>query len=158
MIQVGQRLPSATLYMMSATGPAPISTEDVFGGKRVLVFGVPGAFTPTCSDEHLPGFVEQAAAIRARGIDTIACLVVNDPFVLQAWAKATGADAILMLSDGNLDLTPKLGLEMDASRAGLGTRCQRFSLVADDGVVSVLNVEKPGRLDVSTAAATLCQL
>jgi len=158
MIEVGQRIPSATLYTMSAAGPAPISTNEVFGGKRVVVFGVPGAFTPTCSDEHLPGFVEQAAAIRARGIDTIACLAVNDPFVLQTWAKATGANAILMLSDGNLDLTPKLGLEMDASRAGLGTRCQRFSMVADDGVVSVLNVEKPGRLEVSTAAAILCQL
>jgi peroxiredoxin len=133
-------------------GPAPISTDEVFGVKKVARFAVPGAFTPTCSAKHLPGFKEQAAAIKAKGVDTIACISVNDVFVMKAWAKDQGiGDEILMLADGNGDFTKALGLEMNASKFGMGSRSQRYSLIADDGVVTELFVEAAGEFRVSSA-------
>jgi len=151
-IQVGDRLPQATFMTPTEEGPAPISTDEVFKGKRVALFAVPGAFTPTCSAKHLPGFKEQAAAIKAKGVDTIACVSVNDVFVMKAWAKDQGVgDEILMLADGNGDFTKALGLELNASKFGMGSRSQRYSLIANDGVVEQLNVEAAGEFRVSSA-------
>jgi peroxiredoxin len=151
-IQVGERLPQATFMTPTEEGPAPISTDEVFGGKKVALFAVPGAFTPTCSAKHLPGFKEQAAAIKAKGVDTIACVSVNDVFVMKAWAKDQGiGEEILMLADGNGDFTKALGLEMNASKFGMGSRSQRYSLIADDGVVTELYVEAAGEFRVSSA-------
>jgi peroxiredoxin len=144
---------------MSASGPAPLSTDEVFKGKKVVLFSVPGAFTPTCSNKHLPGYLEQYAEFKKKGVDTIACLAVNDAFVMDAWGKAKGAgDKILMLADGNGEFTKKLGLEMDASKYGMGTRGKRFSAIVEDGVVKELNVEPAGEFKVSSAEATVCQL
>jgi peroxiredoxin len=158
-IKVGDRIPEATLSRMTANGPAPITTGEVFAGKKVVLFSVPGAFTPTCSNKHLPGYIEQADAIKAKGVDTIACLAVNDVFVMDAWGKAKGAaDKVLMLADGNAELTKRLGLEQDASRHGMGLRGRRFSMIVDDGVVKELNLEAPGEFKVSTAESTICQL
>jgi peroxiredoxin len=151
-IQVGDRLPQATFMTPTEEGPAPFSTDEVFKGKRVALFAVPGAFTPTCSAKHLPGFKEQAAAIKAKGVDTIACVSVNDVFVMKAWAKDQGVgDEILMLADGNGDFTKALGLELNASKFGMGERSQRYSLIANDGVVEQLNVEAAGEFRVSSA-------
>jgi peroxiredoxin len=151
-IQVGDRLPQATFMTPTEEGPAPISTDEVFKGKRVALFAVPGAFTPTCSAKHLPGFKEQAEAIKAKGVDTIACVSVNDVFVMKAWAKDQGiTDEVLMLADGNGDFTKAVGLEMDGSKFGMGQRSQRYSLVAKDGVVTQLNVEQGGEFKVSSA-------
>jgi peroxiredoxin len=151
-IQVGDRLPQATFMTPTPEGPAPISTDEVFKGKRVALFAVPGAFTPTCSAKHLPGFKEQAAAIKAKGVDAIACVSVNDVFVMKAWAENQGVgDEILMLADGNGDFTKALGLELNASKFGMGSRSQRYSLIADDGVVSELFVEAAGEFRVSSA-------
>jgi peroxiredoxin len=151
-IQVGDRLPQATFMTPTEEGPAPISTDEVFKGKRVALFAVPGAFTPTCSAKHLPGFKEQAAAIKGKGVDTIACVSVNDVFVMKAWAKDQGiGDEILMLADGNGDFTKALGLELNASKFGMGSRSQRYSLIAKDGVVETLNVEAAGEFRVSSA-------
>jgi peroxiredoxin len=151
-IQVGDRLPQATFMTPTEEGPAPISTDEVFKGKRVALFAVPGAFTPTCSAKHLPGFKEQAAAIKAKGVDTIACVSVNDVFVMKAWAKDQGVgDEILMLADGNGDFTKALGLELNASKFGMGSRSQRYSLIANDGVVEQLNIEAAGEFRVSSA-------
>ena len=151
-IQVGDRLPQATFMTPTPEGPAPISTDEVFKGKRVALFAVPGAFTPTCSAKHLPGFKEQADAIKGKGIDTIACLSVNDVFVMKAWAKDQGiGDEILMLADGNGDFTKALGLELNASKFGMGSRSQRYSLIANDGVVEMLNIEAAGEFRVSSA-------
>lgn len=159
MIKPGDTLPAMRLMTATADGPREVSTDDVFGAKRVVLFGVPGAFTPTCSARHLPGFAEHAAAFRARGVDTIACLAVNDVFVLDAWAKASGTgDAILMLADGSGLFTRALGLELDLTARGLGIRSQRFALVADDRKVTHLAVEKPGDFDVSRAEAVLAAL
>ena len=158
-IKVGDRIPEATLTRMTDGGPAPLTTGEIFGGKKVVLFSVPGAFTPTCSTKHLPGYVAQADAIKSKGVDTVACLAVNDVFVMDAWGKAQGAaDKVLMLADGNGELTQKLGLEMDATKHGMGRRGRRFSMIVEDGVVKELNLEAPGELKVSTADATICQL
>lgn len=140
-------------------GPRETSTDEVFGGKSVVLFGVPGAFTPTCSMKHLPGFVENEAALRAKGVDQIACMAVNDAFVMRAWAKQEGVgEGILMLADGSGSLTKALGLELDLSARGLGVRSQRFALVAKDGVVERIAVEKPGEFEVSRAESVLAGL
>jgi peroxiredoxin len=158
-IQVGDRLPEATFKTMTAEGPKALTTSEVFAGKKVVLFSVPGAFTPTCSKQHLPGFVNGAEELKAKGAGTIACLAVNDVFVMDAWSKAQGADGkVLMLADGNGDFTKSLGLELDATKHGMGTRGQRFSLVADDGVVTSLNVEAPGKFEVSSCENTAKQL
>jgi peroxiredoxin len=159
-ISVGERLPEGTFMRMGESGPAQLSTKEVFEGKKVVLFGVPGAFTPACHKQHLPGYVQQYDQIKSKGVDTVACLAVNDPFVLDAWAKASGADhKILMLGDSTGDYVKRLGLEFDGSKAGLGTRSKRFSMVVDNGVVKELNVEEaPGQVTSSGAEATLCQL
>jgi len=150
-IQTGDRIPEATLTVMSENGPAPLATEEIFSGRKVVLFSVPGAFTPTCSAKHLPGFVEHTDEILSRGVDTIACMAVNDVFVMNAWGKSADAGPILMLADGNGDFTRALGLELDASAYGMGQRSQRFALVADNGVVKQLFVEGPGEFRVSSA-------
>jgi len=151
-IQVGDHLPEATLRTMTAEGPAAKSTSEIFAGKTVALFAVPGAFTPTCSARHLPGFLDEAKALKAKGIDLIACVSVNDVFVMDAWGKAQHVDGdILMLSDGNGEFTKAMGLELDGSKFGMGPRSQRYSLVAKDGVVTQLNVEAGGEYRVSAA-------
>jgi peroxiredoxin len=158
-IKVGDRIPEATLTRMTPSGPGPLTTAELFGGKKVVLFAVPGAFTPTCSNKHLPGYLEEADAMKKKGVDTIACMAVNDVFVMDAWGKAKSAgDKVLMLADGNGDLTKKLGLEMDASKYGMGQRSKRFSMIVEDGVVKELNVEPAGEFGISGAAATACQL
>src|SRR5579885_142161 len=155
-IKVGDRIPSAKLRTMTAEGPKEISTDEIFKGKKVVLFAVPGAFTPTCSAQHLPGFVQNAQAIKAKGVDTIACVAVNDAFVMGAWGKDQGTDGkVLMLSDGNGSFTKELGLEMDGSAAGLGMRSQRYAMVVQDGVVKTLNVEAPRAFEVSSAESIL---
>ena len=151
-IKVGDRLPEATLRTMTAEGPQAKSTADIFAGKTVALFAVPGAFTPTCSARHLPGYTEHAAALKAKGVDTVACVSVNDVFVMSAWGKAQNVgDDVLMLADGNAAFTKAVGLEMDGSKFGMGSRSQRYSLVAKDGVVTQLNVEAGGEFRVSAA-------
>lgn len=158
-IKIGDSLPKATFMTMTAEGPAPVTTDQLFGGKRVALFAVPGAFTPTCSAKHLPGFKDHAAELKAKGVDTIACVSVNDMFVMKAWAKDQGiTDEVLMLADGNGDFTKALGLEMDGSKFGMGLRSQRYSFVAKDGVVEKLNVEEGGDFKVSSADYMLAQL
>jgi peroxiredoxin len=158
-IKVGDKIPSATLMQMKDGGPKPVTTDELFNGKKVVVFALPGAFTPTCSAKHLPGFIQNAAAIHAKGVDTIACLSVNDAFVMGAWGDNQGAgDKVVMLADGNGDFTRQLGLEMDASRFGMGKRSQRYSMVVDNGVVKALNVEEPGAFAVSSAEHVMKQL
>jgi peroxiredoxin len=158
-IKVGDKLPQAKFMTFTADGPAPISSDDVFKGKTVALFAVPGAFTPTCSAKHLPGFKQRAAELKAKGVDTIACVSVNDVFVMKAWAADQGiGDDILMLADGSGDFTKAIGLEMDASRFGMGSRSQRYSLIAKDGVVEQLNVEEGGEFRVSSAEYLLEQL
>jgi peroxiredoxin len=159
-IKVGDTLPEGTFNRMTENGPAPITTSELFAGKKVILFGVPGAFTPSCHKTHLPGYVSQFDAIKAKGVDTVACLSVNDVFVMDAWSKATGADGkVLLLADGNADYTKALGLELDGSKFGLGTRAKRFSLIAENGVIKELNVEEKASDVTSTGAdATLCQL
>ena len=158
-IKVGDRLPSVKLSEATAEGPKPVKTEDVFAGKRVALFAVPGAFTPTCSAKHLPGFKQQAHAIKAKGIDVIACISVNDAFVMRAWAEdqAVGED-ILMLGDGSGDFTRAIGLELDVTARGMGVRSQRYSMIVDDGVVKELNIEEGGEFRVSAADYLLAQL
>jgi len=158
-IQVGDKLPEGTLMTMSGEGPQPISTSDIFSGKKVVLFAVPGAFTPGCSKQHLPGFVQKADAIKQKGVDTVACLAVNDAFVMDAWGKDQNVgDKVLMLADGNGDFTRALGLSLDAKGFGMGERSQRYSLVADNGVVKELNVETGGEYKVSSAEHMLGQL
>ncbi len=158
-IQVGDRLPEASFSTMTADGPKPLTTAEVFAGKKVILFSVPGAFTPTCSKQHLPGYVKQVDDLKAKGVSAIACLAVNDVFVMDAWSKALGADGkVLMLADGNAAFTKQIGLELDASKHGMGTRSQRFSMVVDDGVVTTLNIEAPGKFEVSSCEATARQL
>ena len=155
-IQVGDKVPSATLKYLSPEGPKDISTDELFGGKKVAVFAVPGAFTPTCSQRHLPGYVDKAADLKGKGVDTIACVSVNDAFVMGAWGKAQNAgDKVMMLADGSGDLTRAMGLELDLTRNGMGKRSQRYSMLVDNGVVKALNVEKPGQFDVSSAESML---
>ena len=154
-IQEGHKIPSATLHSMQDGKPTPMTTEDIFSGKKVVLFAVPGAFTPTCSMAHLPGFVVNADTIIAKGVDTIACVSVNDAFVMDAWGKDKNAEALLMLGDGNGDFTQALGLTMDGSGFGLGQRSQRYAMIVEDGVVTKLAVEEPGKLEVSAAEAVL---
>jgi peroxiredoxin len=158
-IKVGDRLPSATLVKATEGGPEATTTEDFFKGRRVAVFAVPGAFTPTCSARHLPGFVDKAAELKAKGVDEIAAVSVNDAFVMGAWGKSAGAgDAITMLADGNGEFAQAVGLTMDGSKFGMGTRSQRYSMVVNDGVVEQLNVEAPGEFNVSSAEHLIEQL
>jgi peroxiredoxin len=155
-IKVGDKVPSATLKYLSPEGPKEISTDELFRGKKVALFAVPGAFTPTCSQRHLPGYVEKAGDLKTKGVDQIACVSVNDAFVMGAWGKAQSVgDKVLMLADGSGDFTRELGLELDARKAGLGMRSQRYSMLVDNGVVKALNVEKPGQFEVSSAEAML---
>lgn len=158
-IKVGDRFPSVTLKYLGKEGMAEITTDDLLKGKTVALFAVPGAFTPTCSAKHLPSFTGNAEALKAKGVDQIVCLSVNDPFVMKAWAdKNEVGEAVFMLPDGNATLTKALGLEMDGSGYGLGTRSQRFALIAKDGVVTHLGVEKPGAFEVSSGEAILAAL
>ncbi|MFT6546552.1 MAG: peroxiredoxin [Bacteriovoracaceae bacterium] len=158
-IQVGDKLPSATLTTMTAEGPKPLTTSELCEGKKVVLFAVPGAFTPTCSVQHLPGFLENAQSFKDKGVDTVACVSVNDPFVMGAWGKDREVgENLMMLSDGNGDFTAAIGLEMDGSGFGLGTRSQRYAMIVDDGVVSTLNVESGPGLDVSSAETILSEL
>ena len=158
-IKVGDRIPGMTLVKATADGPQPVQTDDYFAGRRIALFSVPGAFTPTCSARHLPGFVERAEELRAKGVDEIACTAVNDAFVLAAWARSAGAeDKVTMLADGNGDFAEALGLTMDGSKFGLGKRGSRWSAIVEDGVVKELNVEEPGAFSVSSADYMLGQL
>ena len=157
-IAVGDKLPDVKLVKATAAGPEAVQSADYFKGKRVALFSVPGAFTPTCSAKHLPGFVDHAAELKAKGIDEIVGTAVNDPFVMGAWNKATGSDDITMLADGNGEFAEAVGLTMDGSAFGLGKRGQRFSMVVNDGVVEQLNVEAPGDFKVSSAEHMLEQL
>jgi peroxiredoxin len=160
MIQVGDRLPAANLKRLTAEGIKDVPLAELTRGKKVVLFAVPGAFTPTCTEKHLPGFLQEAQALKAKGIDRIVCVAVNDPFVLNAWDKATGIDGrIEVLSDGNAELTRALGLDFDASAVGLGTRSKRYAMVVDDGVVRTLLVEDvPSQAEKSSAAALLATL
>jgi glutaredoxin/glutathione-dependent peroxiredoxin len=158
-IEVGERMPQGTLKTMTKDGPKDVSTRELFAGKRVVLFAVPGAFTPTCDAKHLPGFVQQAGALKGKGIDTVACMSVNDVFVMSAWGKhANVGESVLMLADGNGEYSKALGLTMDASRFGMGTRSQRFAIVVDDGVVKKIHVEQPGEFKVSSAEHVLQNL
>ena len=158
-IKVGDKVPSATLMEMKDGRPTPVQTDDLFTGKKVVLFALPGAFTPTCSAKHLPGFVQHADEIKRKGVDAIACMSVNDAFVMGAWGDQQKAGGkVAMLADGNGDFTRALGLEMDASKFGMGKRSQRFSMVVDNGVVKELNVEEPGAFNVSSAEYVLKQL
>ena len=158
-IEVGDRVPSSTLKTMGAEGPRDVTTDDLFNGKKVALFSVPGAFTPTCSAKHLPGFVQNADAIKAKGVDSILCMAVNDAFVMGAWGAAQNVgDKVTMVADGNADFSRALGLDFDASDSGRGTRSRRFSMVIEDGVVKTLNVEPAGAYEVSSAETVLKQL
>ena len=158
-IQPGDRFPEATFTQMTESGPKPVSSAELFGGKKVVLFGVPGAFTPTCSKKHLPGYVKEADALKAKGVDLIACMSVNDAFVMDAWGAASGAAGkVLMLADGNGDVTRQIGLESDFSKHGMGQRARRFSMILQDGVVKELNVEAPGEFKVSSAESVLAAL
>lgn len=157
-IQIGDRIPDSTLMTMTDGNPAPLTTAELFNGKKVVLFSVPGAFTPTCSVKHLPSFVDNVDAILDKGVDTVACMAVNDVFVMNAWGQSANADRIAMLADGNGEFAKSLGLEMDASGFGMGERSQRFALIADDGVVSHLFIEAPGEYRVSAAEHVLLSL
>ncbi len=159
-IKVGDKIPSAALAYMTDDGPAEMSTSDVFSGKKVVLFAVPGAFTPTCSAKHVPGFVQHADAIKAKGVDTIACLSVNDAFVMGAWGKDQGVgDKVAMLADGSAAFTKAVGLELDLTARGMGVRSHRYAMVVEDGVVRSLDLEEnPGGLDVSSAESVLAGL
>ena len=157
-IKVGDTLPSGSFGIMKEDGPSSISTQDLFSKKKVAIFSVPGAFTPTCSNEHLPGFKNKASALKEKGVDTIVCMAVNDVFVMDAWGKERGVgDTMLMLADGNGDYAKALGLELDVSKFGLGMRGQRFSMVVNDGVVEQLNIDPDG-FKLSSAECMLNQL
>lgn len=158
-VKKGDKIPEATLQRMGASGPEPVTTEELFGGKKVAFFALPGAFTPTCSAKHVPGYLANADALKEKGIDMIACMSVNDAFVMGAWAKDQGTgDKIEMLADGSGVFAKALGLEFDASKFGMGTRSQRFSMIVNDGTVEELNIEAPGAFEVSTAEYMLKQL
>ncbi|MFC3678042.1 peroxiredoxin [Ferrovibrio xuzhouensis] len=158
-IKVGDRIPDVTLYVMSDQGPQAVKTGEFFKGKKVALFALPGAFTPTCSAKHLPGFVEKYGDLKAKGVDQVACLSVNDAFVMGAWGKQQNAgDKVEMLADGSGEFTKAIGMEFDLSARGLGVRSQRYSMLVDDGVVKSLNLEKPGAFEVSDASTLLGQL
>ena len=154
-IQEGEKLPEVTLHRMVDGRPAPVTTNELTAGKKVVIFAVPGAFTPTCSEMHLPGFVELADEIKSKGVDEIICVSVNDAFVMDAWGRDRNADSIAMVADGSGHLTQSLGLELDLSGGGLGIRSQRYAMVVDDGTVTKLAVEEGGRLEASKAEAIL---
>ena len=156
-IKVGDKVPSGMFTIMGAEGPTGISTADIFDEKKVVLFAVPGAFTPTCSMAHLPGFVVHVDAIKAKGVDTVACMSVNDVFVMHAWGQSANAEHLMMLADGNAEFTGALGLELDGTGFGMGKRSQRFAMIVDDGVVSLLNVDA-GALEGSSAEAVLAAL
>ena len=158
-IKAGERMPAGTFKRMTREGPKDLTTEELFKGKRVVLFSVPGAFTPTCDAKHLPGFVQLADQILAKGVDTIACMAVNDVFVMNAWGKASSVgDKVLMLADGNGDYARALGLEMDGSKFGMGMRGKRFALIVKDGVATTVDIEEPGQFKVSAAEYVLGQL
>jgi glutaredoxin/glutathione-dependent peroxiredoxin len=158
-IKVGDRLPDATFTTMSAEGPKPMTTSEVFGGKKVALFAVPGAYTPTCHRQHLPGFVQRFDELRSKGFDTIACTSTNDVFVLTAWAKDSQAfGKIVMLADGSADFAKKIGLDIDLTARGMGVRSKRYSMIVEDGVVKALNVEDAPPNHDKSSAATLCSL
>lgn len=158
-IKVGDKIPHATFMTFTGDGPTPLTSEALTSGKTVALFALPGAFTPTCSAKHLPGFKAHAGELKAKGVDTIACVSVNDVFVMYAWGKSQDVgDSVLMLADGNGDFTRAIGLDFDASKFGMGQRSQRYSMLIKDGVVSILNVEQPGAFEVSSAEHLLGQL
>ena len=158
-LKVGDKLPEATLHIMGEDGPKPLTTAELFAGKKVVLFALPGAFTPTCSAKHLPGYVEQASAIKAKGVDSIVCLSVNDVFVMDAWGKDQNVNGtVIMAADGNGDFTRAVGLEMDGSGFGMGRRSQRYAMIVEDGVVTALEVEQPRDFKVSSADAILAKL
>ncbi len=157
-IKVGDRLPATTLVKVTPDGPEQVSTTDYFAGRRVALFAVPGAFTPTCSAQHLPGFVAQADALKAKGVDEIACTSVNDAFVMKAWGQTSGSAGVTMLADGNADFATAVGLTMDGSKFGMGTRSQRYTMLVNDGVVEQLFVEAPGEFKVSSAEHLLSEI
>ena len=157
-IQVGERLPDVPLTIATSDGPKPTTSGEYFAGKRVALFAVPGAFTPTCSARHLPSYVEKAQDLKGQGIDEIACISVNDPFVMGAWGERDGSQDITMIADGNGAFADAVGLAMDGSKFGMGTRSQRYSMIIDDGVVEQLNIEAPGEYRASSAENMLDQL
>ena len=157
-IQVGDRLPDVPLAIATAEGPKPTTSGEFFAGKRVALFAVPGAFTPTCSARHLPSYVEKAGELKGKGVDEIACISVNDPFVMGAWGKADGSDDITMLADGNGEFSDAVGLSFNGAKFGMGKRSQRYSMIVNDGVVEQLNVEAPGEYRASSAEYMLDQL
>ncbi|AJR25498.1 MULTISPECIES: peroxiredoxin [Sphingobium] len=158
-ISKGERIPSTTFVKMTENGPEQVASDDFFAGRTVALFSVPGAFTPTCSARHLPGFVDKAEELKGKGVDEIACTAVNDAFVMGAWGKSASADGkVTMLADGNGDFAQAVGLTMDGSKFGMGTRGQRFSMIVKDGVVTELNVEAPGDFKVSSAEYLLDQI
>ncbi len=158
-IKVGDKLPESNFMTPGASGPEPKTTADIFAGKTVALFAVPGAFTPTCSAKHLPGYLDKGGDLKARGVDAIACVSVNDVFVMDAWGKSQNAgDKVMMLADGNGAFTKALGLELDGSKFGMGSRSQRYSMVVKDGVVEKLNVEEGGAFEVSSADYMLAQI
>ncbi|MFP6624033.1 MAG: peroxiredoxin [Myxococcota bacterium] len=158
-IEIGDKLPEATLTVATSDGPQARTTDEIFAGKKVVLFAVPGAFTPLCSARHLPGYIQSAKEIKARGVDTIVCLAVNDAFVMGAWGEAQNAgEQVLMAADGSAEFTTALGLDFDASQFGMGVRAQRFAAIIDDGVVTTLNVEAPMKFEVSDAETILAAL
>jgi peroxiredoxin len=157
-INIGDRLPDVPLTLATAEGPQQTSSSDYFAGKRVALFAVPGAFTPTCSARHLPSYVEKAADLKGKGVDEIACMSVNDPFVMSAWGERDGSQDITMIADGNGQFADAVGLAMDGSKFGMGKRSQRYSMLINDGVVEQLNVEAPGEYKASSAETLLEQI
>jgi peroxiredoxin len=158
-IKIGDRMPQGKFKTMTENGPKDISTDELFNGKRVVLFAVPGAFTPTCDAKHLPGYLEHFDELRGKGVDTVACMAVNDVFVMNAWGKASGCGGkVLMLADGNGDYARSLGLELDAKGFGMGSRSQRFAIVVEDGVARQVDVEAPGQFKVSAAEHVLTQI
>lgn len=158
-ISVGDRLPDATFFVMGAEGPHKVTTNDVFGGKKVALFAVPGAFTPTCHKQHMPGFLARLDEIKAKGVDAIACTAVNDAFVLNNWAQQTGASGkVQMLADGSAEFAKKLGLDIDLSAHGLGVRSKRYSMLVEDGVLKILNIDDAPPVHDKSSADTLCSM
>lgn len=157
-VQVGDKVPAATMKVMGEKGPQDLTTSEIFDGKKVVLFALPGAFTPTCSAAHLPGFVANADKIKEKGVDSIVCLSVNDAFVMSAWGQAQNAEELIMAADGNGEFTKAMGLEMDGSAFGLGTRSQRYAMIVEDGVVKTLNVESGPTFEVSSAEAIMAAL
>ena len=158
MIKVGDKIPSVKLAHMTESGPGELSSDELFGGKKVVLFAVPGAFTPTCSAAHLPGFVANADKIKAKGVDDVVCLSVNDAFVMDAWGKAQNAEAVHMVADGSGEFARAAGLELDLVARGLGMRSQRYAMVVEDGIVTHLHVDEPAKLEGSSAESVLARL